>query len=71
MRCGNNMFYETDELQPCLICNIDTEIVIITEENKHNLPMVSHPVFRDGDPVSPALAQKLAEDARKASLGLA
>lgn len=51
------MFSETEEIKPCQICDVDTEIVIITDENRDKLPMPTHLKFPDGI-VPEAYAQK-------------
>lgn len=49
MRCGNNVISNKEVPDPCIICDIETEVVLVTEENKNTLPMATNPKPKDRD----------------------
>lgn len=49
MRCGNNSFLEKQIAEPCQICDVETQIVLVTEENRHTLPQPSNPITLEID----------------------
>lgn len=45
MRCGNNITSDLYEDEPkCNICEVPTILVLVTEANKHIIPMPTNPI---------------------------
>lgn len=43
MKCGNNLYFETENDVECNICGKGTVIVLVTEENKNSIPFPTNP----------------------------